>query len=321
MSFGGILAQALAGGTAAIGKQAGDDIEAQRKADLMRQQADIAEQTEMRLMELRKRNARDQTLWETTGEGGAAKLDLARRTGEQANDIAIKGKVAEATNPELLAAEDAKFDADLKRKIKAGKELLPLEIDRAMKLAAADAGTRAKYREKKPTLADELAEVEAVMGVKFTSEQRQQFALAKAGLNKGRDPELDTQTVTEEKINPDGTTTKVVRKEVRKPGNGTAAAPGAPAVGTEVNGYVFKGGDPNDKKNWTPKAAAKPGMLSGPGKVPDDSNDRTIKRVATGYGTAYYRYAGKSYLTQQAAEAAKAEWDGISADDYFKTPD
>ena len=36
-----------------------------------------------------------------------------------------------------------------------------------------------------------------------------------------RDPELDTQTVTDEKINPDGTTTKTVRKEVRKPGNST----------------------------------------------------------------------------------------------------
>jgi hypothetical protein len=126
--------------------------------------------------------------------------------------------------------------------------------------------------------------------------------------------------VTEEKINPDGTTTKVVRKEVRRPGNGTEGAPGALAVGAEVNGYVFKGGDPNDKKNWTPKAAAKPGMLSGPGKVPDDSNDRNIRFVPAGYGTGLYRYAGKDYQTQAAAEAAKAEWDSIKPDDYFKTP-
>jgi len=89
MSFGGILAQALAGGTAAIGKQAGDDLEAQRRAEMMRQQADIAEQTEMRLMELRKRNARDQTLWETSGEGGAAKRKYRKGELADASDAAI----------------------------------------------------------------------------------------------------------------------------------------------------------------------------------------------------------------------------------------
>ena len=40
----------------------------------------------------------------------------------------------------------------------------------------------------------------------------------------GRDPELDTQTVTEEKMNPDGTTIKTVRKEVRRPGEERAQA-------------------------------------------------------------------------------------------------
>ncbi len=197
MSFGGILATALAGGAGVIGKQAGDDIESQRKADMLKQQADIEFQTQQRLAEMRQRMERDQTLWKTRGDGGTATLDFNRRVLEQRNDLAIKGKVDEAKNPELLAAEDAKFYADLKRKIKAGKELLPLEIDRARKLAEADAGTRAKYREKKPTLADELAEVEAVMGVKFTSEQRQQFALAKAGLNKGGGPGEETVKTTE----------------------------------------------------------------------------------------------------------------------------
>lgn len=221
MSFGGILAQALAGGTAAIGKQAGDDLEAQRRAEMMRQQADIAEQTEKRLMEMRQRMGRDQTLWETTGEGGAAKLDLARRTGEQATGIAIKGKVAEATNPELLAAEDVRADAELQRKIKAGKALLPLEIERASRLAAADAGTRARYREKAPTMADKAAELEAFLGRKLLPEERERMS----GLTKGRDPDTGYETVEQKEYDANGQEVrKTTRKEPIRAGQGGGKA-------------------------------------------------------------------------------------------------
>ena len=181
MSFGGILATALAGGAGVIGKQAGDDIEAQRKADMLKQQADIEFQTQQRLAEMRQRLDRDQTLWKTQGEGGTATLDFNRRDIEQRNDLAIKGEVAKATNPELLAAEDARADAELARKIKAGKALLPLEIERASKLAAADAGTRAKYREKPQTMAEKAAELETFLGRKLLPEERERMS----GLTKG----------------------------------------------------------------------------------------------------------------------------------------
>ena len=181
MSFGGILATALAGGAGVIGKQAGDDIADQRKADLLKQQADIEFQTQQRLAEMRQRLDRDQTLWKTQGEGGTATLDFNRRDIEQRNDLAIKGKVAEATNPELVAAEDARADAELQRKIKAGKALLPLEIERASKLAAADAGTRAKYREKPQTMAEKAAELEKFLDRKLLPEERERLS----GLSKG----------------------------------------------------------------------------------------------------------------------------------------
>ncbi len=193
MSFGGILATALAGGAGVIGKQAGDDIESQRKADMLKQQADIEFQTQQRLAEMRQRMERDQTLWKTRGDGGTATLDFNRRDLKQRNDLAIKGKVAEATNPELLAAEDAKFYADLKRKIKAGKELLPLEIDRAMKLAAADAGTRAKYREKPQTMGEKAAELETFFGRKLLPEERERMS----GLTKGGAQGEETVKTTE----------------------------------------------------------------------------------------------------------------------------
>jgi hypothetical protein len=127
---------------------------------------------------------------------------------------------------------------------------------------------------------------------------------SKNGQVKERDPELDTQTVTEEKINPDGTTTKTVRKEVRKPGNGTAAAPGAPAVGTEVSGFVFKGGDPNDKKNWTPKAGATPaggGMLQSVKPEPD------YRPASDGSGRMVDVTTGRTLTPEQSAVLAKIE--------------
>lgn len=241
MSFGGILATALAGGAGVIGKQAGDDIEGQRKADMLRQQADIEEQMRMRLAEFSEKQRRNGVLWETSGEGGAAKLDLARRTGEQANSLALQGKVAEATNPELLAAEDTRADAELARKIKAGKALLPLEIERASKLAAADAGTRAKYREKPQTMGEKAAELETFLGRKLLPEERERLS----GLAKGRDPETGYETVEEKEYDANGQEIrKTTRKQPLKPGEAGRADPTDPYA--------------------VPKGAAKPGAAPKP---------------------------------------------------------
>lgn len=182
MSFGGILAQALAGGTAAIGKQAGDDLEAQRRAEMMRQQADIAEQTEKRLMEMRQRMGRDQTLWETTGEGGAAKLDLARRTGEQASGIAINGKVAEATNPELIAAKAAEAEAELQRDIRRIQATAKPEAEKAAAIAEARERIQAKYRVGTPSLQQKIAELEKARGRPLSDAEKDHvLGLAKGG--------------------------------------------------------------------------------------------------------------------------------------------
>lgn len=182
MSFGGILAQALAGGTAAIGKQAGDDIEAQRKADLMRQQADIEFQTQQRLAEMRQRMSRDQLTYETTGEGGAAKLDFARRTGEQATDLAIKGKVAEATNPELAAAKDTQAEAELQREIRKIQATAKPEAEKAAAIAEARARAEAKYRKADPTVQSKIADLEKALGRPLTEQEKLgAMGLAKSG--------------------------------------------------------------------------------------------------------------------------------------------
>lgn len=79
MSGLGLLATALAGGAGVIGKQAGDDIEAGRKADLMRQQADIEEQMRMRIMERQEDVRQRGALADVTGPLGKAKLDYKSR--------------------------------------------------------------------------------------------------------------------------------------------------------------------------------------------------------------------------------------------------
>ena len=85
MSGLGILATALAGGAGVIAKQAGDDVEAQRKSDLMRQQADIEEQMRMRLADFSERLRQQGVLADNTGPLADAKL-------------AMKGREAEVTN-------------------------------------------------------------------------------------------------------------------------------------------------------------------------------------------------------------------------------
>lgn len=89
MSFGGILATALAGGAGVIGKQAGDDIADQRKAELLKQQADIEEQMRMRLAEFSEKQRRAGVLYDTTGEGGAAKREYRKGELADASDAAV----------------------------------------------------------------------------------------------------------------------------------------------------------------------------------------------------------------------------------------
>ena len=223
MSFGGILAQALAGGTKALGQQAGDDIEAGRRADLMKQQADIEEQMRMRLAEFSEKQRRSGMLWETSGEGGAAKLDLDRRTREQASDIAIKGKVSEATNPELVAAKAQEAEAELQREIRKIKETAKPEAEKAAAIAEARARAEAKYRKADPTFAGKMADMEKALGRPLTEQER----LAAMGLAKGN-PELDTVTIEETTGELGGPQTKTTRKEVRRPGQGGKADPADP---------------------------------------------------------------------------------------------
>ena len=267
MSGLGLLATALAGGAGVIGKQAGDDIEAGRKADLMKQQADIEEQMRMRLAEFSEKQGRDRTLWETSGEGGAAKLDLARRSGEQANDLNLKGKVAEASNPELAAARDTQAEAELQRDIKRINATAGPEADKAVKIAEARARIEAKYRKADPTVQSKVRELEAALGRKLTEPE-----LMKAlGMTAGRDPDTGYETVVEKQFDAQGNETgSVTRKVPIKGGQGGGREPAA-------DPYAVP------KRDAKPAPATKPatvGKDAGPGML--DSLRKTVSGALDG---------------------------------------
>ena len=116
MSFGGILASALAGGAGAIGKQASDDIEQGRKTELMKQEADIREQTEKRLTEFRagveRTSANNKLLdmrnFNASDESIAAAAKIAMGAGNAAQAVQLSA----ATNEPLNTAFRDKAAAD-----------------------------------------------------------------------------------------------------------------------------------------------------------------------------------------------------------------
>jgi hypothetical protein len=143
MSFGGILATALAGGAGVIGKQAGDDIEAGRRADLMKQQADIEEQMRMRLAEFSEKQRRSGVLYDTTGEGGAAKREYRKGELADASDAAI----SQARNMIPVAVEQATAVAGAQRDAvtKSGSDPAYIKALRAISAANA-APDRTDYK-------------------------------------------------------------------------------------------------------------------------------------------------------------------------------
>jgi len=142
---------------------------------------------------------------------------------------------------------------------------------------------------------------------KFGDVQRQIVLMkSKNGTGGTKDPEIDTETIKETKINPDGSTTETTRKQVRKPGNMPAKDGAAgPAVGTEVDGYVFNGGDPNDQKNWTRKGGAPAPKPSAP--TPPPAPEETPPDSPSGRFKARQAQLKKDQEDMAAVKAASAK--------------
>lgn len=73
-------------------------------------------------------------------------------------------------------------------------------------------------------------------------------------------------------------------------GAGGGASGGAPAVGTELNGFKFKGGNPRDKNNWEPVKAgatnpAKPAAAPAPKGIIDDARTPSQTNAGSSFST------------------------------------
>lgn len=210
MSGFGMLATALAGGAGVIGKQAGDDIEAGRKADLMRQEADIREQAEKRLIEFRANSARtadknklvdarefsssDETLAASSKVAAAAgkvarsetllaKTDIALRDADKANADADAAAATERQIQALDAkAKDPRVDAAQRKEADLAAQRLREEVkirgDGAIRVATATAAAQGKVG--KQSLSDLIAEKEKAIGRSLSQQEKE----AVAGLGK-----------------------------------------------------------------------------------------------------------------------------------------
>jgi hypothetical protein len=310
MSFGGILATALAGGAGVIGKQAGDDIEAGRRADLMKQQADIEEQMRMRLAEFSEKQRRSGVLYDTTGEGGAAKREYRKGELADASDAAI----SQARNMIPVAVEQATAVAGAQRDAvtKSGSDPAYIKALRAISAAnAAPDRTDYKGRELdnaiKQMQVDNAARADGLRKEfgKATPERQQQIK-DELSILTGKDADKFVPVPLKDADGAISGYQVFDTKSGKFVDAGAGKGGGAPAVGTEVGGYVFNGGDPNDKKNWTAKAAGKQagrGMLSSVTPAPEPD----YRLASDGSGRMVDVTTGRTLTPEQSAVLQKIE--------------
>lgn len=149
-------------------------------------------------------------------EGGARNATALAGAKAMATDTELRQAKIDAENAFVTGTSQAKSDAEAQ----GYERMTPLMARRAAATADAEARTLAKYREAPPDVADKIAKIEKVLGRPLDEQEK----LGVMGLVKnGRDPELNTETETVEKMNPDGTVTRTTRKKVRRPGEETAA--------------------------------------------------------------------------------------------------
>ena len=144
-------------------------------------------------------------------------VDRARQLGETAGDVERSNAAAFGKDPNAIAGVRARAQAAHVEDSGAGlrNQLLQHAVDRQNAIDKL-------YAEFDQVSAADIPTDQKKVQLRAISDK---IALLNQREGKTqRDPELDTETVTEEKMNPDGTTTKTTRKQVRRPGGETAGA-------------------------------------------------------------------------------------------------
>lgn len=215
------------------------------------------------------------------------------------------------------AIMDGTAPAKLKAKVDEAAAMLPLEIKKAY--AVADAHARATQSHQKTPGAEFAAKLEVIrntLGRDLTEPEK----LGLLGITKAtRDPELDTETVVREKMNPDGTVTKTTSKQVRRPGQG-GGDESPYADGTELRDknnkvYVVKDGQPVPKDAGGGSLAAKAAARAPAGPTP--SEQIGMERLVAAAAPKGYTQRGKMfqkggtgplYTPEELAKELGLEW-------------
>ena len=268
-AFGRALAGAGQAGAAIANKYIDEDLAKQRAqafADIQHANTVRAEEYQQSapVQERRASNAANQTLLQAAA-GRKAKTEGIGDAGYQAaldaESDAETGRKVKSANQVLEGTTDAevkrntaigtaKTDEDIRR----ATAMLPLEVKKAY--AVADAAGRASARNREAPGADLQAKLRIVrdtLGRDLTEPEK----LGLLGLAKGRDPELDTETI--KTVDPT-TGAETTRKQVRRPGAGGPADAVDPYKVPDRPGKPGAAGDPysKDGKPTATRTAAGP---------------------------------------------------------------
>lgn len=291
MSGWGIVAAGLGGGADSVGRITEGYIDQDRRLESARVLSEMEEQKQMRLAEFGQKLGREQQTYNTTGQGADEVLGFQGRQADVTNAAGLRGKVAEAGSTELTAAQIAREKAILEglTPAKVAAEKAEIEgtagakakaagmVARATDLGGAERAVRTelaslelKDKKRLGQLYDEFLAVNA--DTTLTPQQRAakltpissgiQAIKSKNGTGSARDPELDTETIVNKTINPDGSETSTTRKQVRRPGAAADEPPSPYPDGTELKGkdgnvYVVRDGQPVLKTAAAPAPAKK----------------------------------------------------------------
>lgn len=299
MSTVGIIAGGLAGGAAAAGEIARTGIEQDRRNDSARLLMEMEELKANRLADAQAvrarqsgKDARADALAFTTDPANIEATNVADRSralaaGESARAVETAG----LNDTGLLELRRSQADTaaadDTRRKGAAIEALTPAEVKRQGLIAEANAKAQAKYREPKVHVGADVKQKYEAMKEILGRDLNEQEKLAVLGILKNqRDPELDTETITEEVMNPDGTTRKTQRKEVRRPGSGKEQVADDP-IKAAMDAERAK------KQEAKTAKAASPAQPAIPVDPIQSMNRRTLNQIA----------AIQGHVNQQAASA------------------
>lgn len=256
--LGSALGRAVAGGaTAAVqlsNKYIDEELSIQRAQAL----ADIQRANGQRMREDEDAFQNDPT---RVARDRQRKRDDALAAGKTARDVELEG----LTDPNYQGAKRTKAQEDAaaarREKVADIEATTPAEVNRTAQTAEAQAKAQAKYREPRAgsasDVADKVRAIEKALGRPLSEAEK----LTALGLVKGRDPELDTETVTVEELQPDGTVKKVQRKQVRRPGQEADAPAEDPLKAAMDKARAEKAAKDGAKK---PTAAAPGGTAAAP---------------------------------------------------------